>query len=807
MAENNNMSPSNQEMEPLLNDGQQPAVPAEPKSPYELFIETYKKARKENLHTFSKHVLLVVSLCFCITLMVLWLDLYLENNIVQRSLLGQMQTVAMQLTQAESDLFERERSTLQSIALSVQADTKEDLQYAVKTAGSMYGANAGLISVTGLQIAGKYIEPYKYRELSLSMAGSTNVGYYNDFGLLFTAPIIIKGNVRYVLYRFINKNILPQLLPILYQGSGTVFIANDQGLIVNSVNLTADKEQLFKSTDFLQHFELLKQRLKKHAAASITVKDEMNKDGILFSSQIPGTNLYLTGLIPQKELIPSFLSIRWYIFALILLIVLTTLYLMQLCGIAYRRKDNALAVEKVKMLASEIRTETLESVVRGADPKVQEILQAAHSLVEHHDPQSIENARQSVEETANSLQSTLHSIMQLNGRQDNFVLDEKEYDLRQLLISRIKFVNRRCRIAGLHLDLSINPNLPRKLFGDETRVSEVITHVLDNAVKFTKDGSITLKVGGDIKDDIIKLRVIVIDTGRGMEDAVRLGVFHEVPARDLLNSNRSVRGFGLSICYNLLKIMGGYIDVQTVLNKGSTITVCVPQRIISNDKIGKIALVRKKKLDPNAQATNKDNVVAVAKKIAPANAVAETAKVSSENTAQKTSKLSSSQATDEALTTASKTQEQIANENTQVKAQVQRLSSQVSEEKPLQVLDADQGIDNYDNDLQRYLQACDLFCHISGDRRYKLNEAFAAANWKYYAMLMCSLKNSSRQLGGEKLYYLASQLESAARIVGSSRSDYQNIKPQGMNFISERHASFIEVYDELVKTIHSSLNV
>lgn len=796
-----NMSSSSQEQDAVLDSEQQIAEQSVQENPYESFVMSYQKSRKENSHTFTVRIILVVLLCLCLTLTVLWLDVHLENGIVQRSLIGRMQNVAMQAAQAEADLFERECSTLQSIALSVQSDSKEELQYAVKTAGSMYGANAGLISVTGLQVAGKYIEPYKYRELSLSMSGNTNVGYYNDLGLLFTAPILIKGNVRYVLYRFINKNILPQLLPILYQGDGAVFISNEQGLIVNSVNLTEDREQLFKSPSFLEHFLVLKQMLNKHASASIMVKDEMNKDGILFSAQIPGTNLYLTGLIPKTELSPSFISIRGYIFALILLIVLTSLYLMHRSAIAYKEKDDALAVEKLKVLALEIRSETIESVVKGAEPKVQEILQAAHSLVEHHDPQSLENARQNVEETANNLQNTLHSLMQLNGRQENFQLDEKEYDLRQLLISRIKFVNRKCRTAGLRLDLSINPNLPRKVFGDETRVSEVITHILDNAVKFTKDGGVALKVGGDIKEDILKLRVIVIDTGRGMEDVVRLGVFHELPAKDLLNSNRTVRGFGLSICYNLLKIMGGYIDVQTVLNKGSTITICVPQRIMSDDKIGKITLVRKKKVDP----AKTDNAAQSAEKTASSKEIADPKK-NSNNVVQEASDSTSSKFSEDVSDTSEIAQSN-EEESIQAKDTVQKVLPQTSEQKPLQILDADKGIDNYDNDLQRYLQACDLFCHISGDRRYKLNEAFAAANWKYYAMLMCSLKNSSRQLGSEKLYYLASQLESAARIVGSSRSDYQKIKPQGMNFISERHASFIEIYDELVKTIHSSLNV
>ena len=792
-----NMSSSSQEQDAVSDSGQQTVESTVQENPYEIFVKSYQKSRKDNSHTFTMRIILVVTLCLCLTLTVFGLDSHLENGIIQRSLLGRMQNVAMQAAQAEADLFERECSTLQSIALSVQSDSKEELQYAVKTAGSMYGANAGLISVTGLQIAGKYIEPYKYRELSLSMSGTTNVGYYNDLGLLFTAPILIKGNVRYVLYRFINNSILPQLLPILYQGDGTVFISNEQGLIVNSVNLNADREQLFKSAAYSEHFQLLKQRLKKHASASIPVKDEMNRDGILFSSQIPGTSLYLSGLVHKTELIPSFISIRWYIFALILLIVLTSLYLMHKSAVSYKEKDDALAVEKLKVLASEIRTETLESVLKGAEPKVQEILQAAHSLVEHHDPQSVENVRQDVEESANTLQNTLHSLMQLNGSQENFTLDEKEYDLRQLLISRIKFVNRKCRRAGLKLDLSINPNLPRKVFGDETRVSEVITHILDNAVKFTKDGGVVFKVGGDIKDDILKLRVIVIDTGRGMEDVERLGVFHELPAQDLMKNNRTAHGFGLSICYNLLKIMGGYIDVQTVLNKGSTITVCVPQRIISADKIGKITLVRKKTADP----AKTDNAAESTEKTALSKDAADPEK-SSDKASQESSELPLPQAAEEDV---------VASENTpgseQESMQATRMVQKVAEQKPLPLLDADKGIDNYDNDLQRYLQACDLFCHISGDRRYKLNEAFAAANWKYYAMLMCSLKNSSRQLGSEKMYYLASQLESVARIVGSSRSDYQKIKPQGMNFISERHASFIEIYDELVKTIHSSLNI
>ena len=143
---------------------------------------------------------------------------------------------------------------------------------------------------------------------------------------------------------------------------------------------------------------------------------------------------------------------------------------------------------------------------------------------------------------------------------------------------------------GLDFIINVDEDLPDQLYGDKVRVRQVITNILSNAVKYTEEGSVTLTVKG-IKEtedpEMIDLIIEVKDTGVGIrkEDIEKL--FKKFQRLDLKrNSTVEGTGLGLAITQTLRDMMGGDIAVESEYGKGSTFTIRIPQKVISDEPIG-----------------------------------------------------------------------------------------------------------------------------------------------------------------------------------------------------------------------------
>ena len=163
-----------------------------------------------------------------------------------------------------------------------------------------------------------------------------------------------------------------------------------------------------------------------------------------------------------------------------------------------------------------------------------------------------------------------------------------EYETADMMIDLWNVIYLRAQEKGLTVDFFLDDNLPRMLFGDDVRIKQVVTNLLTNAVKYTSKGGVVLradykKTGEDTMDLIISVK----DTGMGIrkED---MGKLFESFRRIEEEKNRNIEGTGLgmNIVMSLLRLMGGNIQVDSEYQKGSTFTVTIPQKIISDEATG-----------------------------------------------------------------------------------------------------------------------------------------------------------------------------------------------------------------------------
>jgi signal transduction histidine kinase/ActR/RegA family two-component response regulator len=144
----------------------------------------------------------------------------------------------------------------------------------------------------------------------------------------------------------------------------------------------------------------------------------------------------------------------------------------------------------------------------------------------------------------------------------------------------------------LNIRCYIPPNLPKKLIGDEVRLSQILLNLGNNAIKFTNTGSVSFVINWEYAqtneqaEPSILLTIEVVDTGIGISQEQQKHIFDDFTQADGSTSrNYGGTGLGLSISKKLVTLMDGDIDINSTPAQGSTFKVCLPFDIATNEPI------------------------------------------------------------------------------------------------------------------------------------------------------------------------------------------------------------------------------
>ena len=197
-----------------------------------------------------------------------------------------------------------------------------------------------------------------------------------------------------------------------------------------------------------------------------------------------------------------------------------------------------------------------------------------------------------IESAGKTLLSIINDILDISkieeGKMEIFL---ERYDLSSLVGDLINMTRPRAEGKGLRFEVRVDENIPHLLLGDEVRIRQCALNFLSNSVKYTEDGSVTLRVGYEKLDESkIMLKFSVSDTGIGMKEEDMDRLFTPF-ARIEEKRNRNIQGTGLgmSITNQLLELMGSHPDVKSVYGEGSTFSFSVEQPVIDWEPIGPIA--------------------------------------------------------------------------------------------------------------------------------------------------------------------------------------------------------------------------
>lgn len=209
-------------------------------------------------------------------------------------------------------------------------------------------------------------------------------------------------------------------------------------------------------------------------------------------------------------------------------------------------------------------------------------------ILRESESEEIRQYAKSIERSGGYLISLINNILDISRIESGKMeIEEGKYELRQLLDEVMLIAEKQAEQKSLKMNLIFDKTLPAYLIGDVIHIKQILLNLINNAVKYTKEGQIDIKVSKNAEET--KLIFEVKDTGIGIKEE-NLPVLFDAFMRVDSKKNKKIKGtgLGLAIAKQLVEQMGGMIWVESVYGKGSSFFVQLPMKKVSDGKISNV---------------------------------------------------------------------------------------------------------------------------------------------------------------------------------------------------------------------------
>jgi signal transduction histidine kinase/CheY-like chemotaxis protein len=239
-----------------------------------------------------------------------------------------------------------------------------------------------------------------------------------------------------------------------------------------------------------------------------------------------------------------------------------------------KEKNNELEIAKEKAeKASQARADFLSTVSHELRTPLNAINGITHLLLEENPKENQLHYLKSLKFSGNYLLTFINDILEINRIESNNIeVEHIHYNPEELLINIHNSLKQLANNNNNKLLLDFDKNIPKTCLGDPTKMSQIFLNLINNALKFTKNGEV--KVIAELfgmKDNIATIHFEVKDTGIGIAED-KLGTIFESFAQGSIEINRKYggTGLGLAIVKKLVELLGGEIKLESELGKGTS---------------------------------------------------------------------------------------------------------------------------------------------------------------------------------------------------------------------------------------------
>ena len=239
--------------------------------------------------------------------------------------------------------------------------------------------------------------------------------------------------------------------------------------------------------------------------------------------------------------------------------------------------------------ANEAKSRFLSNVSHEIRTPMNAIVGLTEVLLRKEWPSEEKGYLLNIHNSGNALLNLINDLLDFSKIEaGKFEIVDDNYDMEQLLrdvriLGKVRIGNKK-----LELKMNIDPQLPKQLWGDGLRIRQVIINIVNNAIKYTEKGVVTLTVKVvETEEERAKIYISVRDTGQGIRQEELGKLFDAFTQVDIKkNQGKESTGLGLTISSQLVELMGGRLDVVSEYGSGSDFFFTVWQGIRTTEKMG-----------------------------------------------------------------------------------------------------------------------------------------------------------------------------------------------------------------------------
>lgn len=279
-----------------------------------------------------------------------------------------------------------------------------------------------------------------------------------------------------------------------------------------------------------------------------------------------------------------------------IIILITNIFLEQFVVYLWVKRRNINVVRADESIAALQQAERskddfLANVSHEIRTPINTICGMSEVVLGENDPQKIRQQVRCIQYAGRNLMSMVSDILDFSELQAGTVeLEEEAYHVTSMMNDIIQMAVAKKGDKQLELIVDCDAGIPCGLYGDEKKIRRVVLNIVENAIKFTNEGYVSIKVTGRREAYGMNLCITVKDTGIGMREESLEKLFTSFAQVDTRrNRSEGGIGIGLAISQALVRKMGGIITVKSRYEKGTEVRIVIPQKIWNEQPITDIA--------------------------------------------------------------------------------------------------------------------------------------------------------------------------------------------------------------------------